>query len=149
MKKLLIIISSILLVVCFLFPKNEEIRIRIISNSDSEEDLEYKGQVVEFFKDKIIPNISLTEEFLEDNVSLIQKMFDEEFEGVKVSYEPHTFTNKTYNSNAAPNGKYHTLVIRIGNASGNNWWASIFDGLIINESTDEVEYRFWIKEILG
>ncbi len=76
-------------------------------------------------------------------------MFEARFDDVSVSFESHTFTNKTYNSNAAPNGVYDTLVIRIGNASGDNWWASIYDGMLASESVDKVEYRWWLKELVG
>ena len=36
--------------VCFLFPNDEEIRVRVISNSESEMDIVYKKEVVEFLK---------------------------------------------------------------------------------------------------
>ncbi len=50
MKKTIVFVISILLVVCFLIPKDEEIRVRIISNSNSDADLSYKTLVVDYFK---------------------------------------------------------------------------------------------------
>ena len=50
--KSLFLLLLICVGVCFLFPKNEEIRIRVISNSDSESDVLYKDKVVIFLKDK-------------------------------------------------------------------------------------------------
>ena len=97
MKKIIIILSSILLVVCFLFPQEKELRIRVISNSNSESDLAYKYEVVEYFKEKVVPNITLTKEFFEENTEFIQDLFNQEFSNVTVSFEAHTFTNKTYN----------------------------------------------------
>ena len=148
MKKWLLI-SSILLVVFFLIPQEKEVRIRIISNSNSEADLSYKAEVVDFFKEEIVPNISLTKEYLENNVSAIESRMQNQFPDVKLSFVQHTFTNKAYNGNAIKNGKYDTLVIRIGDALGDNWWASVYGEIIQKESDEVIEYRWWIKELVG
>lgn len=149
MKKWLLIISSILLVVFFFIPKDEEIRIRIISNSNSEKDMLYKSEIVEYFKNDVIPNISLTKEYLANNTIFIEGLLKQKYPDVEVSFESHTFTNKAYNGNAIENGVYDTLVIRIGEAKGENWWASVYGELIQKEGSEVVEYRWWIKELVG
>ena len=145
-----IILFLTLLMVCFLFfPKNEEIRIRVLSNSDSKEDLNYKDDVVNYFLDEIIKDNELTDEYFFSNYQKIEDMLNEEFEGINVSYEYHTFPTKTYNGNVINEGKYKTLLITIGDGLGSNWWGSVFDGSIKMNSKDEIVYEWYFKKYLG
>ena len=109
----------------------------------------YKSEIVEYFKNEVIPNISLTKEYLANNTVFIERLLKDKYPDVEVSFESHTFTNKAYNGNAIENGVYDTLVIRIGEAKGENWWASVYGELIQKEGSEVVEYRWWIKELIG
>ena len=128
----------------FLF-KKDEIRVRVISNSDSEFDLKYKEEVVLYLKENILQKREITDQYLKDNVSNIEYELNEVFDNIVCKYEPHTFTNKAYNGNAIKNGTYDTLLVYIGQANGSNWWGTIFEGSLKNESTDIIEYKWYFK----
>ena len=145
--KSIFLLLFLILGVCFLFKVDEskEIRIRVISNSDSEEDLNYKREVVSYLKEEIIPNIHLTDQYLKDNYTNIENDLNEEFDNIRVEYKKHSFTNKTYNNSAIKDGTYDTLVISIGEALGSNWWGSIFDEKLVYDSELEIEYKWYFK----
>lgn len=133
--------------VCFLFTTNDnsEIRIRVISNSDNEEDLRYKEEVVCYLKEEILPNIELTDDYLKENYKNIEDVLNEEFFGINVLYKKHRFKNKTYNNSAIKDGTFDTLLIYIGQGKGSNWWGSVFDEKLVYDSDVEIEYRWYFK----
>ena len=136
----------ICLSVCFLLPKNEEIRIRVISNSDSSYDISYKQEVVIFLKEEMFKNVKLTDDYFKKNYESIEKILNHKFENITVKYEKHTFVNKTYNGSALENGEYKTLLISIGDGLGSNWWGSIFDETLQYESDEEVKYEWYFDK---
>ena len=150
MKKKIFIILFILLIVFFIFKgykNSEEIRIRIISNSDEKIDIEYKDNVVNYFKEKIVPQIKLNVTYLSQNTDYIEELFNEEFtKKIKVSFLRHKFYNKTYNDTILEDGIFNTLLIKIDNANGSNWWGSVFDGSICYESKDKVSFKWYFKK---
>lgn len=146
MKTILLFIVS--LGVCFFFlnKNDDEIRIRVISNSNSESDLKYKDEVVSYLKEEVLNDIQLTDHYLENNYKTIEQILNKEFDDISVSYEYHTFKNKTYNDIALENKEFKTLLIYIGHGEGSNWWGSIFDNSLQYESTDEVIYKWYFKK---
>ena len=150
MKKFFLMLL-ILVGVCFLFTVKEEkeIRIRVIANSDSVIDQNYKKEIVSFLKTEILTNIELTNEYFEENYKTIEALLVCEFENIEVKYGKHTFKNKTYNDSAIKDGEYKTLLILIGEAKGKNWWGSIFDGKLNYESDNEVTYEWYFKKNRG
>ena len=136
----------ICLSVCFLLPKNEEIRIRVISNSDSSYDISYKQEVVIFLKEEMFKNVKLTDDYFKKNYESIEEILNHKFEDITVKYEKHTFVNKTYNGSALENGEYKTLLISIGDGLGSNWWGSIFDETLQYESDEEVKYEWYFDK---
>ena len=132
--------------VCFLFPNDKEIRVRVISNSDSEVDILYKKEVVEFLKSEVFINQKLNDNYFSKNYKLIEDVLNSEFDDIVVEYGTHTFVNKTYNGSAVENKKYKTLVVYIGDANGLNWWGSIFDDTLQYESDVEVQYEWYFKK---
>lgn len=133
--------------VCFLFltPKESEIRVRVISNSDSKDDIFYKENVVNYLKNEIFPYIDLTDKYFKENYKSIEEQLNIEFDNVVVEYEKHNFKNKAYNGNALENGTFNTLLIYIGSGQGSNWWGSIFEGTLKRESSDVVEYKWYFN----
>ena len=140
--------ALILLGVCFFFLNREddEIRIRVISNSELQSDIEYKEEVVKYLKDEILINEELTKRYFEKNYSKIQQQLNNKFENIKVTFEKHTFKNKTYNGSVLKDEEYPTLLIVIGEGLGPNWWGSIFDEALKNESSEEIVYQWYFKK---
>ena len=143
MRKVLLLLL-VILGVCFLFlPKSEEIRIRVIANSDDTLDIKYKEEVVYYLKSEILRDKKLTDEYFKTNYLLIEKELNQKYTDIKVSYEYHNFDEKTYNGSVLIKGKYKTLVVRIGKSLGSNWWSSICDGVIEKESDEKIKYEWY------
>jgi stage II sporulation protein R len=134
-----------LLGVCFFLFKEDEIRVRVISNSDNSIDLKYKEEVVVYLKENILQKAKITDQYLKDNVDNIESELNLVFDNIVCRYEPHTFVNKAYNGNVVENGTYNTLLVYIGEANGSNWWGTIFEGSLKKESTEIVEYEWYFK----
>jgi len=147
MKKIFLLLFLGLLV-CFLFISKEEIRIRVISNSNNEKDILYKEEVVKYLKEEILKDHELNNIFFEESYQEIESELNKKFENIVVKYEPHTFINKTYNGSALKNEKYQTLLIVIGDGKGDNWWGSIFEGALNKESDDAITYEWYFKKFL-
>lgn len=144
------LVLLILFGVCFLFfNQEEEIRVRVISNSDEILDIKYKEEVVAYLKSEIFPNIELSDKSFEKNYQEIEELLNKEFNNISVKYTKHTFKNKTYNGSALKNQQYKTLLICIGDGMGSNWWGSIFDKTLQAESVDEVKYEWYFKKTNG
>ncbi len=142
--KIFFLMLLVLFGVCFFSSeKSEEIRVRVLSNSDSVSDIKYKEEVVKYLKDVIFSNYELTDLSFEKNYKLIEEELNMKFDNIKVTYQNHTFKNKTYNGSALNDGKYKTLLICIGSGLGSNWWGSIFDNALQRESTLEVKYEWY------
>lgn len=120
---------------------NEAIRLRILANSNSEQDQEIKrivrdrvnAQITEWVSDltsmeaareKIITNLDILEatakEVLEEN-GVNQK--------VQIDFGEVDFPTKLYGNFLYPAGKYEAVLITLGEGTGANWWCVLFPPL--------------------
>ncbi|MEK6456007.1 stage II sporulation protein R [Caldifermentibacillus hisashii] len=120
---------------------NEAIRLRILANSNSEQDQEIKrivrdrvnAQITEWVSDltsmeaareKIIANLDILEatakEVLEEN-GVNQK--------VQIRFGEVDFPTKLYGNFLYPAGKYEAVLITLGEGTGANWWCVLFPPL--------------------
>lgn len=148
---LFLVICFVLIVVC-VNNDDKEIRVRIIPNSNSSEDISvkyevkediinYLNEVYDASRDKMIENIK-------ESIDDLSILLNEKYSKVDVVLEKHNFYNKEYNDNVLLNKKVLALVIKIGDADGDNWWGSIYPELLGMDSAEQVEYKSFIKEII-
>lgn len=141
----IVVLAIVLLFVRNSNSKEEEIRVRVIPNGNTAEDLKEKEQVKEivlcYLKivydktyQKCMSNISETYQDLEK--SLKSEAFD-----VDVSFDKHTLYNKTYNDNAIKNEETYVLYVVIGNGKGDNWWGSIYPKFLSVSGDTEIKYE--------
>ncbi|MCI8330563.1 MAG: stage II sporulation protein R [Bacilli bacterium] len=169
MKKLLIVTATIIIIAMAINKKeeyvivpNSSIRFRIIPNSNTIEDINMKEKVKNEIND-IIKEIEATSTNLEtsrENIKTIipkienkiDKLFEKENynKDYKVNYGMNYFPEKIYKGVKYPSGEYESMVIEIGESSGDNYWCVLFPPLcmIEAEETEEVEYKFFISEII-
>ncbi len=139
-------------------------RLHIIANSDSEEDQNLKYKVrdnVIAYMNTLCSNtnskqevISIANEHLED----FKKIAIDTIKTNGFNYDAQVeinnvfFPTKTYGDLSLPEGYYDALRIKIGNASGQNWWCVMFPPLcFVDVSTGIVpqESKELIKENLS
>lgn len=167
MKKILILLALISIILLYtnkteeyVIVPNESIRFRIIPNSNTPEDLYMKEEVKEGISDIITSlskeNINETRTNIVNNLSLlrnkVQNVFDENNynQTFNINYGINYFPEKTYKGVKYQSGNYESMVVSIGNASGDNYWCVLFPPLCMMEAkeSEKVEYKFFIKEII-
>lgn len=160
---ILVIIAFIIIILVnnkqesIVIPK-ESIRIRILSNSNSDSDISKKMEVKENIEKEIynllknVSNIDEAREILNNNLNelniIIDNTVDEDY---TLAYGYNYFPRKIYKGIIYDEGVYESLVITLGSGKGDNWWCVLFPPLCLldeNENTTDVEYQFFIKELL-
>lgn len=140
---------------------DEAIRLRILANSDSDEDQRIKRAVRDEVNSYItnlvqyVDDIDVGREIIEASIPELEKIVADtlEFEGIEREYtieygENIVFPMKIYDEYVYPAGEYEAILITIGEGDGSNWWCVLFpplcfldfsNGSTIAEEEDEVE----------
>jgi len=140
---------------------NESIRFRIIPNSNTPEDLNMKEKVKEEIS-SVINNIeesnsiNETRKNIVENIPQIEEKITNLFEKenynkeFKINYGMNYFPEKIYKGVKYESGNYESMVIEIGASVGDNYWCVLFPPLCLidAEESEEVEYKFFITEII-
>ena len=116
-------------------------RLHVIANSDSEEDqaLKYKVRdaLIEYMN-SLCANISSKEEAINiskahtrDFKAIAESVISENGYSYPVNVEigNFSFPTKIYGDVSLPSGMYDALRVKIGSASGQNWWCVMFPPL--------------------
>lgn len=122
------------------------LRFHVIANSDSEADQNVKLKV----RDGVLEYLSPYFENCEDKASCIEvinerkaeikikaeEILNEEgfYENVEVEMSNKYFPVKNYGSFTFPEGEYEALCVKIGEASGKNWWCVLYPRLCFLDS---------------
>ena len=172
MKKILILILSILSLFYLLnnaYKKDNvipdsAIRFRVIANSNTIYDQNIKIMVKNAVQNKIFElikekeTIEETRTTIKDNMNLIENVvkdtlntldYDKDY---NINYGYNHFPKKEYKGIEYEEGNYESLVITLGEGSGDNWWCVLFPPLCLVEADESdvsnAEYSFFIKEII-
>ena len=166
-KKIIIVIVSIILIMnstrasAKLIP-DDAIRFRVIANSDSKYDQDIKMLVKEKVENELYTMLKNTRgidnarQIIKENVgninnivnkTLVDNNYDKSY---SVNYGMNYFPEKEYKGVKYNEGYYESLVIKLGEGKGKNWWCVLFPPLCLVEAeeSDKVEYKFFIKELI-
>lgn len=125
----------------------EIIRFHVIANSDSAEDQALKYKVKDALVKELSPilnstsNIEEARAILKEHFTLIQELANAVIQEngysytVNVTLEPIYFPIKIYGDYTFPPGTYEALRVKIGEASGQNWWCVMFPPLCFVDET--------------
>lgn len=121
--------------------ENSIFRLHVIANSDTKEDqnlkyivrdklIEYMNSIAVDAKNKE-EAIQIAEEHLNDfNNIAKQTIIDNGYDyDVNVEIGNFSFPTKTYGDISIPAGVYDAIRVKIGNATGQNWWCVMFPPL--------------------
>lgn len=168
MKKIIIVLALITIVYSVVNTKEEyvivpknSVRFRIIPNSNAPKDLYIKEQVKTSI-DGVIKEIEKSKTIneartsIKENINLVENKVSEVFRennynmDFKINYGTNYFPEKIYKGVKYEAGEYESMVVKIGSGSGDNYWCVLFPPLCLMEAeeTDDVEYKFFIKEII-
>ena len=165
MKKIIYIMLMIITMCLWITKENENlipsnsIRFRIIANSNSEIDQTTKLLIKKDLEQNLFPKLENstspeeTEQIIKDNEQVIKSTIEKYNIPYSINYGLNYFPEKTYKGITYDSGNYESLVISLGEASGNNWWCVMYPPLCLLESNsnnyDEIEYKSYIKEIIS
>ena len=141
--------------------RDNTIRFRILANSNSIYDQNIKIQVRNVIQNEILKlvkdcnNKEETRKVLINNKIHLEELtrktlnelnYDKDFE---INYGYNYFPKKKYNNNIYKEGKYESLVIKLGEGKGDNFWCILFPPLCLLESEDNsnTKYSFYLKDL--
>lgn len=171
MKKIIIIL---LVLTTIFFISNEEnkeiiipkdsIRFRVIANSNSDKDQKHKKLVAKNLGEDVTNILKTTNSLensrltLKNNINnfkedientLKSNNIDEEY---TINYGKNYFPKKTYKGVTYKEGEYESLVVKLGNGQGENFWCVLFPPLCLlegeEEETSDIEYKSFVKEVI-
>ena len=171
MRKIIVLLISFVLLfsVSYLNKEKESIipdsaiRFRVIGNSNTAYDQNIKIQIRNLIQNKILELTKDTKSIEEvRNILLEHKQelyeltrekldslgYDKSF---SLNYGENYFPEKKYKGLTYKSGEYESLVITLGDGKGDNFWCVLFPPLCtleVDESSSDVEYKFFVKEII-
>jgi stage II sporulation protein R len=170
MKKIIIIILTLTTIV--MLTKNVKaidnmipdsaIRLRVIANSNTPYDQYIKLKVRDRLQQEVYmlledaQNINQARVTIKDELKSLKDIIEEVLKEEQynkeytIDYGQHYFPNKEYKGITYKEGYYESLLVDIGTGEGNNWWCVLFPPLCLLEAEDSsnVEYKFFVKEII-
>ena len=157
MKKIVIIISMIILILCIFknaYQNEDTIRFRIIANSNSIEDQQLKREVLNNISKELLnsnpTNINEERKYIKEKLPLFEQKVKETTNNYSINYGYNYFPEKTYKGKTYEAGEYESLVITLGEGTGNNFWCILFPPLcMIDEDEEKIEYKSLIKEVIN
>lgn len=140
-----------------MIPK-DAIRIRIIANSNNYIDIKEKIKIKKNVEKELylllknVKNVNEAKTIIQNKLEDLNIIIDETTNlEHEIKFGKNYFPKKQYKGVIYDEGLYDSLVITIGEAQGDNWWCILFPPLCLledNENTKDVEYRFFVKEII-
>lgn len=168
MKKVLVVVAGIILILVNKNNKDDiiipdaSIRFRVIANSNSIEDINEKNKISKYLDKKIFSyisnssNVEMAKENLINNRNNILSLIDTYLLENKINMEydlsigKNYFPTKYYKGIKYDAGYYDSIVLKLGNSSGMNWWCVIYPPLCLIDETDktDIEYTTIVNELM-
>ena len=135
----------------------DAIRIRVIANSNSEEDQKLKKEIKNELETflysnlKDVDNVETADKIIKKELPSVKKLIGKYTENYKINYGLNYFPKKEYKGIKYEDGEYKSLVVTLGNGLGDNWWCVLFPPLCLleaKESTD-VEYHSYVVDLIN
>ncbi len=166
MKKIFLILLSLIIIGVYL--KNEDtiiipdtsIRLRVIPNSNDPYDIHMKEKVLEYLEKNVYDITKYTNTIEEaryqisSNIPTIESDINEIFTNnsydkyYNVNFGYNYFPEKMYRGIKYQEGYYESLVIKIGEAKGDNWWCVLFPNYCLIDKESKQEYHLYIKDLI-
>lgn len=169
MKKIVIVLAIITTILVInkeekvIIPK-EAIRFRVIANSNTKEDQAIKKKIVNNLSTEI-KKLTTLDTSLQNSRENIKKQIpsfskvvaetlkqQENEESFSIDYGMNYFPKKEYKGIVYEEGEYESLVITLGDGSGENFWCVLFPPLCLldtEEAPENVEYTSLVKELIN
>ena len=161
MKKFVAFLTLVACIFCFFICANKKkdiVRIHIVAEDNSACAQENKLLVRDKINEFIYPLLSDCNSkddailVLSENLDKIEEIANQHsLFGASVTLGEENFPKKTYGNVSYPAGEYSALMVRLGQAQGQNWWCVAFPPMCYssdNKDEDKVEYRSFFVSLL-
>ena len=142
---------------------DEAIRIRVIANSNEDNDQKIKLKVKEVVSDNmyhLLKNTKSVDEartIINNNLEMVNSDVDKVLKennyllGFNVNYGLNYFPKKEYKGIEYKEGYYESLVVTLGEGKGDNWWCVLFPPvcMIEAEESSNYEYTSLVNEVIS
>ena len=163
MKKIVIFIFLFIFFACILNKNSEiiipnnSIRIRIIANSNDLHDQQIKYAIKDEISKEIYPKLQNISDYndarkeINNSMDVINNIVKKYTSDFSIYFGNNYFPRKKYKGVTYKEGNYESLVIKLGDAKGKNFWCVLFPPLcMIDESRlNDVSYSFLVSELLN
>ena len=165
MKKIIYIVLIIIVMYLWITSGNnnvlprDSIRFRIIANSNDRIDQTTKLLIKKDLEHNLFPLLEAssspeeTKNIIENNQQVIKNTIEKYNVPYSINYGKNYFPEKNFNGIIYEEGEYESLVISLGEASGNNWWCIMYPPLCLLENNtsqnDKIEYKSYLWEIIS
>lgn len=129
---------------------DEAIRLRILANSDSEEDQQLKRMVRDEVNKEItkwvaeLTSVEAARQLIQSKLPDIEEIVETVLErenkpqAYSVNFGNVSFPTKLYGNFVYPAGKYEAILISLGEAKGANWWCVLFPPLCFLDFSNSI-----------
>ena len=162
MRKIVIFIFMTILLICFINKKKSilipdlAIRIRVIAGSNDVSDQALKSTIknevtsILYKKLEGIDSYKKANSIIENAMPEIKNLLNNYTTNYELTYGDNYFPEKDYKGIKYDVGYYRSLLIKLGEGKGNNFWCVLFPPLcMIDESKiNNVSYGFYVSELL-
>ena len=172
MKRVIILLLALISIfyVYTTFKKEESVKIpdsairfRILANSNSPRDQKIKQDITDKMQEELYnllkntKNINEARQLIKTNMNNFDNLLSNEMKDIEYSYDidygMHEFPKKVYTGITYDEGQYESLLVTLGQGKGDNWWCVLFPPICLleaeeNQDSKNVEYKFFIKEII-
>ena len=162
MRKIVIFIFMTILLICFINKKKSilipdlAIRIRVIAGSNDVSDQALKSTIknevtsILYKKLEGIYSYKKANSIIENAMPEIKNLLNNYTTNYELTYGDNYFPEKDYKGIKYDVGYYRSLLIKLGEGKGNNFWCVLFPPLcMIDESKiNNVSYGFYVSELL-
>lgn len=136
---------------------DDAIRVRVIANSNNEEDQKLKQEIRQelemYLYDKLkdVKSVEDADHVIKDCIPVVKKIISKYTNNYEVNYGLNYFPEKEYKSVKYDAGEYQSLVVTLGNGLGDNWWCVLFPPLCLLEAEEntEVEYHSYVVDMVN
>lgn len=124
--------------------QEQDFRIRVIANSNTAQDQLEKELLVKDLKPYFM-QVSAATNVDNKQIQVLKREIEAQINknypqlDTQVQLGDNLFPPKRKNAVLSPQNMYHSIVVKIGNARGDNWWCSIFPSICEPEKDEELE----------
>ncbi len=126
---------------------DNELRLRIFANSNSELDQQLKKEVKSFLEE------NLQDELILKDCKAIEDKLNNHFLNAKIVVKQGKvkYEAKSYKGKIIPSGYYDTILITIGEGKGKNFWTILYPEFfnISFEDDKEIEYHSYFYDLFN